>query len=146
MTQVDGAQAGERVTLDTSDVDRQIGRELGGGQLKEPVSATDIRRWVPGLQYPNPLHYAQEHAPRSPAGGYLAEEARRRGFFHQTAPRPTWTPERLAEIDRQRSTWIRARAGERGRRFDDVSVGDAMVTRPIGPHTIATFTTEWRAF
>ena len=68
MTQVDGAQTGERVTLDTTDVDRQIGRELGGGQLKEPVSATDIRRWVQGMQYPNPLHYDEDHAARSPVG------------------------------------------------------------------------------
>ena len=75
MTQVDGAQAGERVTLDTSDVDRQIGRELGGGQLKEPVSATDIRRWVQGMQYPNPLHYDDEHAARSPIGRLVAPQS-----------------------------------------------------------------------
>jgi hypothetical protein len=75
MTQVDGAQAGERVTLDTSDVDRQIGQELGGGQLKEPVSATDIRRWVQGMQYPNPLHYDDEHAARSPVGRLVAPQS-----------------------------------------------------------------------
>jgi hypothetical protein len=27
-----------------------------------------------------------------------------------------------------------------------VKVGDKLPTRPIGPHTIATFTTEWRAY
>ena len=33
-------------TMDTTDVDRQLGTWLGGGQLKEPVSVTEIRRWV----------------------------------------------------------------------------------------------------
>src|SRR5436305_1113167 len=242
MTQVDGAQAGERVTLDTSDVDRQIGRELGGGQLKEPVSATDIRRWVQGMQYPNPLHYDEEHAARSPVGRlvapqsflvccdvghgatpaivgtipgthmifggdewwfsgvrvypgdhlrqrrwfvdykiadtkfagptmfsrgdtlhrnqrgervakqrstavrYLAEEARKRGFFEQTAPIPTWTDARLSEIQAQRLDWIRSVRDADVRSFDSVEVGQQLPTRPIGPHTIQSFATEWRAF
>ena len=30
--------------------------------------------------------------------------------------------------------------------WDEVAVGTALPTRPIGPHTIASFTTEWRAF
>ena len=30
--------------------------------------------------------------------------------------------------------------------WDDVAVGTKLPTRPIGPHTIASFTTEWRAF
>ena len=32
--------------FDTSDVDRWIGVPLGGGQLKDPVAANDVRRWV----------------------------------------------------------------------------------------------------
>src|SRR5207245_2789402 len=29
---------------------------------------------------------------------------------------------------------------------DGVNVGDKLVTRPIGPHTVQSFSTEWRAF
>jgi len=231
-----------QVVLDTTEVDRQLGKELGGGQLKEPVTTTDVRRWVQGMQYPNPLHYDEECAAasrfgrivapqsfavccdtghgatpaivgnipgthmifggdewwfygprifpgeqlaqtrrfvdykiaetkfagptmfsrgdtlhrnqrgepvakqRSTAVRYLAEEARKRGYFEQTAPVPNWTPKRLAEIDEQRTAWIRARRGGEPRRWGDVSVGDVLLTRPIGPHTIQSFATEWRAF
>ena len=230
------------VVLDTTDVDRYVGRPVGGGQLKDPVAANDIRRWAQAMQYPNPLHYEEDEAARSrfgrlvapqsftvccdvghgatPAivgeipgshmifGGdewwcfgprifpgdqihmerrfvdykvadtrftgptmfsrgdttyinqrgeaiarqrstavrYLAEEARARGFFEREAPRPEWTPERLSALDEQRAAWIRS--GTRGRRmtWGEVEVGATLPTRPIGPHTIASFTTEWRAF
>src|SRR5438067_1596092 len=200
-------QVGDAVVLDASDVDRHVGRPVGGGQLKEPVTVTDIRRWAQGMQYPNPIHYDDEVAAASawgrilapqsfticcdvghgagPAivgslpgshmifGGdewwfpgpriypgdhlrmrrrfvdykvsdtkfagptmfsrgetvylnqrgdhvatqwstavrYLAEEARRRGFFEQAAPRPAWTAEQLDDVDAKRLAWIRSRAG-----------------------------------
>jgi hypothetical protein len=77
---------------------------------------------------------------------YNAEKARELAFFQQQAPRPTWTENQLVDIDKQRITWITTGSGGSGRRASDVSVGEKLVTRPIGPHTIATFTTEWRAF
>src|SRR3954452_4005541 len=77
---------------------------------------------------------------------YNAERARELGFFGQQAPRPTWTADQLADLDKQRLTWITTGSGGDGRCVDDVSVGEKLVTRAIGPHTIATFTTEWRAF
>ena len=228
--------------MDTTEVDRYLGKRLGGGQLREPVTATDIRRWVQGMQYPNPLHYDEDYAARSPFGRivapqsfavccdvghgatpaivgnipgthmifggdewwfygprilpgdhlrqerwfvdykiadtkfagptmfsrgdtvhrnqrgervakqrstavrYLAEEARDRWFFAATAPRPSWTTPRLEEIDRQRTAWIHSRRGPDGPLFGDVDVGQHLVTRPIGPHTIQSFATEWRAF
>ncbi|TML56962.1 MAG: MaoC family dehydratase, partial [Actinobacteria bacterium] len=46
----------EAVRFDTSDVDRHVGKPVGGGQLKDPVTTTDVRRWAQGMQYPNPLH------------------------------------------------------------------------------------------
>ncbi len=230
------------VTLDTSDVDRHVGKPVGGGQLKEPVTATDIRRWVQGMQYPNPLHYDEVFAAktafgqlvapqsftvccdvghgagpaivgsipgthmifggdewwcsgirvypgdrlrmerrfhdykvsntkfagptmfsrgdtlyrnergevvakqRSTAVRYLAEEARRLGFFEQAAPRPTWTHERLADVEATRMAWIRSNREGATPGFDDVSVGDRLPRRAMGPHTIATFATEWRAY
>jgi hypothetical protein len=83
---------------------------------------------------------------RSTAVRYLAEEARRRGFFEQEAPVPKWTAERLAQIDEQRWAWIRSRRGDEPRHWPDVGVGDRLLTRPIGPHTVQSFATEWRSF
>jgi hypothetical protein len=230
------------VTLDTSDVERHVGRPVGGGQLKEPVTVTDIRRWVQGMQYPNPVHYDDEVAALSPSGRiaapqsfticcdvghgagpaivgslpgshmifggdewwfagpsiypgdhlrmrrrfvdykvsdtkfagptmfsrgetvytnqrgdavarqwstavrYLAEEARRRGFFEQAAPRPTWTAERLVAVAEQRAAWVASRAGSSGPVLEEVEVGQRLPTRPIGPHTLSTFATEWRSY
>jgi hypothetical protein len=235
-------QVGDAVVLDTSDVDRHVGRPVGGGQLKEPVTVTDIRRWVQGMQYPNPIHYEDEVAAASPLGRivapqsfticcdvghgagpaivgslpgshmifggdewwfagpgiypgdhlrmrrrfvdykvsdtkfagptmfsrgetvytnqrgdtvarqwstavrYLAEEARRRGFFEQAAPRPTWTAERLAAVADQRAAWVASRAGSSGPVLEEVEVGQRLPTRPIGPHTLSTFATEWRSY
>lgn len=51
--------------IDTSDVDRWIGKPIGGGQLKEPITATDIRRWVQGMQNPNPLYFDEKFAAQS---------------------------------------------------------------------------------
>jgi acyl dehydratase len=230
------------VTLDTSDVDRHVGRPVGGGQLKEPVAVNDIRRWVQGMQYPNPLHYDEEFAARTvlgtivapqsftvccdvghgagPAivgnipgthmifGGdewwfygsrilpgdrlrlhrrfhdykvtntkfagptmfsrgdtlyrnergepvakqrstavrYLAEEARRLGFFERSAPRPSWTVEQLAQVEAVRAAWIRSNRDGDTPRFDDVESGEQLPKRAIGPHTIASFSTEWRSY
>jgi hypothetical protein len=238
MTQVDTAAT----TLDTSDVDRYRGQPLEGGQLLEPVAVNDIRRWVQGMQYPNPLFYDREAAETGPFGEiiapqsfavccdvghgatpaivgnipgshmifggdewwfygprirpgdqlhsdrrfldyvvketkfagptmfsrgetvhvnqrgegvsrqvstavrYLAGRARDLGYFQQTAPRPEWTGEQLADIERKRTQWITNGSGGDGRRLGDVQVGDTLTTRPIGPHTIQSFTTEWRAF
>src|ERR1044072_9158917 len=228
-------------TLDTTDVDRYVGRPVGGGQQKEPVATNDIRRWAQAMQYPNPLHYEEaiaeqsifgrivapqsftvccdvghgatpaivgsipgshmifgggewwvygprilpcDHSSmerrfidykiadtkfagptmfsrgdtlytnqrgeaigtqRSTAARYLAEEARKRGFFEQTAPVPTWTPERIADLEAKKTAWIRSGTGARRLTWDEVAVGTKLPTRPIGPHTIASFATEGRA-
>jgi hypothetical protein len=230
------------VTLDTTDVDRYVGKPVGGGQQKEPVAVNDIRRWAQAMQYPNPLHYEEEIALATPFGRivapqsftvccdvghgatpaivgsipgshmifggdewwfygprifpgdqvrmerrfvdykvsdtkfagptmfsrgdtlyvnqrgeaigtqrstavrYLAEEARARGFFEQSAPVPTWTPELLADLDAKRIAWIRSGTRARRMTWDEVEIGAKLPTRPIGPHTVASFTTEWRAF
>jgi acyl dehydratase len=77
---------------------------------------------------------------------YRADQARQLGFFSDAAPRPTWTEDDLREIERTNVTWITTGSGGDGRRFADVAVGDHLVRRPVGPHSIASFTTEWRAF
>jgi acyl dehydratase len=77
---------------------------------------------------------------------YRADQARQLGFFSDAAPRPTWTEDDLRDIERTNVTWITTGSGGDGRRFTDVAVGDHLVRRPVGPHSIASFTTEWRAF
>jgi acyl dehydratase len=230
------------VAFDTSDVDRHAGQPVGGGQLKEPVVVNDIRRWVQGMQYPNPLHYDEAfaartrfgqivapqsfticcdvghgagpaivgkiagthmifggdewwfHGPRvlpgdllrmrrrfhdykvthtkfagptmfsrgdtiyrnqrgevvamqrSTAVRYLAEEARRLGFFEREAPRPVWTDDQLDSVEETRLRWVRSNRNGDSPRWDDARVGDSVPRRAIGPHTIASFATEWRAY
>ena len=80
----------EAIEFDTTDVDRHIGKPVGGGQLKEPVTVTDIRRWVQGMQYPNPLHYDDDTPPgrlrahRGPAVlHHLLRRRARRGPGHR---------------------------------------------------------------
>ena len=227
--------------FDTSDVDRWIGVPLGGGQMKEPVSATDIRRWVQGMQNPNPLHYDEDYAAASrfeklvaplsfavctsdshgagPAiqgsipgthmlfGGdewwfdgpriepgdritlermlvdykvtetrfagptmfsrgdttyvrqdgkalakqrstsirYLAEEARARAVFADE-PEPAWTAEEIAAVEKQKQEYYRTFLDLAHGKRTGVEVGTRLPRRPIGPHTIASFTCEWRAF
>ncbi len=68
-------QVNEHIEFDTSDVDRHIGKPVGGGQLKEPVTVTDIRRWVQAMQYPNPLHFDDDVAAASVFGRIVAPQS-----------------------------------------------------------------------
>src|SRR5579883_311865 len=61
--------------LDLSDVDHRVGKPVGGGQLWEPCSATDIRRWVMAMDYPNPIHWDEEFARNSKFGGIVAPQS-----------------------------------------------------------------------
>ncbi len=226
--------------LDTSDVDKYVGKTIGGGHLKEPVSVTDIRRWVQGLDYPNAIHYEEEVAARTPMGEivapqsftvccdvghgsvpaivglipgshvvfggdewwfygprirsgdkirverkfagytladtkfagptmfsrgdtlylnqrndpiakqrstmirYRADLARARGHFDSAAEPPTFTTEQLQEFARIKKAW--ARSGKSGEGPGEaVKVGDVLPTRPIGPHSRASFAKEYAA-
>lgn len=227
--------------FDTTDVDRWIGVPLGGGTMKDPVAANDIRRWAQGMQNPNPVYFdeqvAQESrfgrliAPQSfavctddshgaaPAiqgtipgthmlfggdewwffGGriepgdrisrdrmlfdykltetkfagptmfsrgdttyvsqrgeilckqrstsirYKPELAREKAQFSDERD-PEWTLDQLTEVEKQKFEYFRSflDLGRDRRLF--VKIGDKLPTRPIGPHTLMSFTTEWRAF
>jgi hypothetical protein len=61
--------------LDTSDVDKYVGKSVDGGHLKEPITVTDIRRWVQGLDYPNPIHYEEAAATRTSFGEIVAPQS-----------------------------------------------------------------------
>jgi acyl dehydratase len=227
-------------TLDTSDVDKHVGEEVGGGQLKEPVTVTDIRRWVQAMNYPNPQHYDEAAAAKGPFGVIVAPQsfavccdcghgnvpavvgkiegshvifggdewwfygpriqpgdlirvkrrfdgytiadtrfagptmfsrgdttyynqrkepickqrstairyrpdlARDRDLFSDAEEAPVFTSEQLAEFARQRQAWNDM--GKSGQGPGKVNVGDGLPTRVLGPHSVASFTSEWRAF
>jgi hypothetical protein len=61
--------------LDTTETDKWVGKPLGGGQLKEPISVSDIRRWVQGMQNPNPLYYDERYAAESALGEIVAPQS-----------------------------------------------------------------------
>jgi acyl dehydratase len=62
-------------TLDTTDVDRYVGQPVGGGHLKEPITVTDIRRWVQAMDYPNPRHFDEAAAAKRPLGAIVAPQS-----------------------------------------------------------------------
>ena len=66
-----------QVELDLSDVDHRVGKPIGGGQLWDPCSSTDIRRWVMAMDYPNPLHWDHEFA-RDPSSAASSRRSRSR--------------------------------------------------------------------
>src|SRR3954469_11984869 len=64
-----------KVTLDTTDVDRFVGKPLPTVQLSDPVTVGDIRRWAQGMQYPNPIHYDVDAAAQGPYGAIIAPQS-----------------------------------------------------------------------
>src|SRR5690348_3889763 len=236
------AAATESAEMDLRDVKRRVGQEVGGGELVEPCSATDIRRWVMAMDYPNPIHWDSEFAKSSKFGSivapqsfavaidyghgaqpacvghipgshlifggeewchygprlrpgdrltqrrwfhdykvsdtkfagptlfqrgdtmhydqhgtpvckerstsirYLAAEAERRGSLKQSGKVPRWNREQLLAVERERTAWIMSNRTGTTPSYKDVSVGDRLLRRVIGPHTLASFATEYRAF
>ncbi|OLT38396.1 acyl dehydratase [Actinomadura sp. CNU-125] len=233
----------EITELDLSDVEHRVGKPVGGAQLWEPCSASDIRRWVMAMDYPNPLHWNEKFARESEFGGivapqsiavgldyghgaqpacvghipgshlifggeewwfygarvrpgdklyqerrfhdykvaetkfagptmfsrgdtthtnqhghlvakerstairYLSAEARKRGMYeNRLGEIKRWTQAELDEVAKVRHDWILSNRAGVSPRFDEVEVGDRLPRRVIGPHSIATFTTEYRAF
>ena len=240
----DALAQSRKIEMDLSDVERRVGQEVGGGELIDPCSATDIRRWVMAMDFPNPIHWDQEFAAASKFGGivapqsfavaidyghgvqpacvgyipgsvlifggeewwhygprlrpgdrltqkrrfhdykvadtkfagptlfsrgdtvhlnqhgdpvcqeratsirYLAVEAERRGVLGAAGAgkMPVWTRDQLEAIERERFAWIMSNRAGHTPHFEEVSIGDRLPRRVIGPHTLATFTTEYRAF
>ena len=230
-------------TLDASDLDQYMGVPMAPGELKEPVATNDIRRWVQGMHYPNPLHYDEQWAAESRFGAivapqsftvatdtshgcspaqvgkipnshlifggddwwffgprihpgdhlvchrmpydykvtdtkfagptcfqrgdtlyinqkgervalqrstairYQVREAKEKQLFSEPAE-PDWTDEQLADLEQKKLAFIDQIQQLRHdkRRFDSVNVGDLLAGNVLGPHSLASFTTEWRAY
>jgi len=84
---------------------------------------------------------------RSTAIRYRADLAREMSSLTATDD-PEWTDEQLAKLEDEKFSWIRMLhdLGHGKRYWDDVIVGDKLPSRIIGPHSIASFTTEWRSY
>ncbi len=63
------------VHLDLSDLDQWVGKPVVFAELWDPCSATDIRRWVQAMDYPNPIHWNEEFARASRFGGIVAPQS-----------------------------------------------------------------------
>jgi N-terminal half of MaoC dehydratase len=61
---------------------------------------------------------------------------------------PQWSDAQLADLENKKFEWIKMmhELGHGKRYWDDVNVGDKLPTRIFGPHSIVSFTTEWRAY
>ena len=237
MTQTDV----ELLPLDTTDVDRWIGRPVGGGQLKDPIRTLDIRRWAQAMQNPNPLYYDDDYAARSALGRivapqsfticcdvghgatpsiqgriagshmlfggdewwffgpriysgdkihvermaydyrvtntsfagptmfqrgdttyinqrgevialqrstsirYLAENARRLAAFAD-AEEPRWTQHDIVRFEQEKFAYYQTFQNHPRRTVADVAAGDELPRGILGPHSVTSFSTEWRAY
>lgn len=63
------------MTLDTSDLDKWVGKPVVFAELWDPCNATDIRRWVQAMDYPNPIHWDEELALSSKRKGIVAPQS-----------------------------------------------------------------------
>ena len=61
--------------LDTSDVDKWIGKQIVFAEMYDACNATDIRRWVQAMDYANPLHWDEQFAQASKFGGIVAPQS-----------------------------------------------------------------------
>jgi acyl dehydratase len=84
---------------------------------------------------------------RSTSIRYRVRAAKEKNRFSEPAE-PTWTDEQLAELEERKLAFIDQIQDLRHdpRTFASVSVGDRLADNVLGPHSLASFTTEWRAF
>ena len=61
---------------------------------------------------------------------------------------PVWSDDELEALEARKYSWIKMLhdLGHSPRYFEDVAKGDTLPERVFGPHSIVSFTTEWRAF
>jgi N-terminal half of MaoC dehydratase len=84
---------------------------------------------------------------RSTSIRYRADLAREMGSL-KASDDPEWTDAQLAGLETQKFEYIRSMhdLGHGKRYWDDIRIGDKLPTRVFGPHSIASLTTEWRAY
>jgi hypothetical protein len=86
---------------------------------------------------------------RSTSIRYLADAPRAMGALASpSSEEPEWSDEQLEEIEEGKFGYVKTlhALGHDRRSWAEVQIGDKLPTRIIGPHSIASFTTEWRAY
>jgi acyl dehydratase len=84
---------------------------------------------------------------RATAIRYLREEANKRAVYGKEKASPKrWDKQELAEIHKLRHQWLLSNREGNSPKWAEVKVGDKLPRRVIGPHSIATFVTEYRAY
>ena len=97
------------------------------------------------------LHLNQHGVPvckeRATSIRYLAAEAERRGYLNKDAGNaPRWTPAQIEAIKKERLDWMLSNREGRTPQIEEVRVGQTLKRRVIGPHSLVSFATEYRAF
>ena len=84
---------------------------------------------------------------RSTAIRYRADLAREMGSDAPSED-PQWSDEDIRELEKRKLTYINClrELGHNKRYWDSINSGDTLPERIFGPHSVASFTTEWRAY
>ncbi|MBX3287215.1 MAG: MaoC family dehydratase N-terminal domain-containing protein [Actinobacteria bacterium] len=84
---------------------------------------------------------------RSTAIRYRPRKAKEKKLFADPGD-PTWTDDELAALEERKLAFIDQvqGLGHDPRLHESVSVGDALAEHVLGPHSLASFATEWRAY
>ncbi|MBB4860464.1 acyl dehydratase [Novosphingobium chloroacetimidivorans] len=97
-------------------------------------------------------NYANQHgepiAKQRSTGIRYSAAAGGEGVKEADFDEPEWSDEELNALEDRKFAWIQMLhdLGHKERWWDDVQVGDELPERVFGPHSIASFTTEWRAY
>ncbi len=84
---------------------------------------------------------------RSTAIRYRPRKAKEKRLFSEPGE-PTWTDEQLADLEERKLAFIDQiqALGHDPRPYGSVAVGDRLAEHVLGPHSLASFATEWRAY
>jgi hypothetical protein len=84
---------------------------------------------------------------RSTSIRYRPRKAKEKGLFSEPEE-PSWTDDQLAEIEERKLTFIDQvqELSHDARPWESVSPGDRLAEHVLGPPSLASFTTEWRAY
>ena len=84
---------------------------------------------------------------RSTSIRYQVRQAREKKMFDEPAE-PEWTDDQLLELEDIKTGFIsQIQELRHGKRlFETVSAGDELAVNVLGPHSLASFATEWRAY
>jgi acyl dehydratase len=84
---------------------------------------------------------------RSTSIRYVVRKAKEKQLFDEPTDRE-WSDDELARLDETKAGFIQQiqELHHERRLWDSVQVGDRLASNVLGPHSLASLTTEWRAF